>query len=237
MRLSDRIVCITGASRGFGAAVARACAAEGAHLVLTGRTKGGLEEVDDAVRAAGGQATLIPLDLRQGQMIDTLGAALYERFGRLDGLVLNAGELGPITPVSHLEPKVLERVMGLNVLATHRLIRSLEPLLKASADGRAVVVTDAPAREPRAYWGAYAASKAALEALARCWALELRITPVRVNLAEPGPMGTRLRGDAFPGEKPGDQPEPAHYAAGIVDLLDPACTRNGELVRLHDSPA
>lgn len=232
MRLAGRIVCITGASRGFGAAVARACAAEGAQLVLTARTRGGLEEVDDAVRAAGGQATLIPFDLRKGEMIDTLGAALFERFGRLDGLVLNAGELGPLTPLSHLEPRVLERVMSLNVLAQHRLIRSLEPLLKASKDGRAVVVTDAPAREPRAYWGAYAASKAALEALARTWAMELRITPVKVNLARPGPMDTRLRGDAFPGERPGDQPAPERYAAGIVDLLDPACSSSGELVEL-----
>lgn len=233
MRLRDRIVCVTGASRGLGAAVARACAAEGAHLVLTARTRGALEEVDDAVRAAGGEATLIALDLRQGKMIDTLGAALYERFGRLDGLVLNAAELGSLTPVAHLEPAAFERLIGLNLLATHRLIRSLDPLLRQSADGRAVVVTDAAAREPRAYWGAYAASKAGLEALVRSWALELRITPVRVNLAEPGPMDTRLRRDAFPGERPGQQPDPARYAGGVVELLDPACERDGELVRLE----
>lgn len=228
-RLEDRVIAIAGASRGLGAAVAKACAAEGARLVLVARTRGGLEEVDDAVRQAGGEATLVVADLTQGELVDRLGAALFERFGRLDGLVVTAAELGAITPVSHLEPKVLEQVVRTNLLAAHRLIRSLDPLLRAAPDARAVFVTDRNGRH-RAYWGAYAASKAALEALVLAYAAELRLTNVKVNLYDPGPMATRLRSRAYPGEDPTSRPDPAEAVPALVELLLPTCTRQGEIV-------
>jgi NAD(P)-dependent dehydrogenase (short-subunit alcohol dehydrogenase family) len=232
-RLVGRVVLLTGASRGLGAAVAEACAAEGARLVLVARTKGALEEVDDAVRRHGGEAaTLVTLDVTKGELVDRLGAVLFERFGRLDGLVACAAELGPITPVSHLETKALERVIAVNALANHRLIRSLDPLLRAAPDARAVFVTDGGAGPGRAYWGAYAASKAALEALALAYAAELRITMVKVNLLDPGPMATRLRAQAYPGERPGTMPAPGTVAPAVVELLLPECARHGEIVRL-----
>jgi NAD(P)-dependent dehydrogenase (short-subunit alcohol dehydrogenase family) len=232
-RLAGRVILVTGASRGLGAAVAEACAAEGARLVLVARTRGALEKVDDAVRRHCSEAaTLVTLDMTKGELVDRLGAALFERFGRLDGLVACAAELGPITPVSHLEPKALERVVAVNALANHRLIRSLGPLLRAAPDARAVFVTDGGAGPGRAYWGAYAASKAALEALALAYAAELRITPVRVNLLDPGPMATRLREQAYPGERPGTMRAPGTVAPAVVELLLPGCARHGEIVRL-----
>jgi len=234
-QLDGRVVLVTGASRGLGAAVAEACAAQGAKLVLVARTRGGLEEVDDAVRRHGGEATLVTLDVTKGELIDTLGRALFERFGRLDGLVGAAAELGPITPASHLEPKVLERVMAVNALANHRLIRSLDPLLRLAPAGRAVFITDAGPGPAWAYWGGYAASKAALEALVLAYAAELRLTNVCVNLLDPGPMATRLRKDGYPGERPGAVPPPNAAAAAVVELLLPGCTRHGALVRLGQS--
>ena len=238
MTLAGRIVLVTGASRGLGRAVAVACAREGAQLVLVARTRGGLEEADDAVQAAGAPpATLVTLDLKNGELVDRLGAALFERYGRLDGLVHAAAELGTLTPVAHLEPKELAGLVALNLLAAHRLIRSLDPLLRDSADDRAVFVTDAPARERRAYWGGYAATKAGLEALAQVYAAETRITAVRVNLVDPGPLATRLRAKAFPGEDPAKLPQPEDRAPAVVDLLRPECTRHGELVRLAEPAA
>jgi NAD(P)-dependent dehydrogenase (short-subunit alcohol dehydrogenase family) len=212
-----RVVVVTGASRGLGAAVAEACAAQGARLVLVARTRGALEEVDDAVRRHGGEATLVTLDVTKGELIDTLGRALFERFGRVDGLVCAAAELGPITPASHLDPKALEH------------------LLRLAPAGRAVFVTDGGAGPGLAYWGGYAASKAALEALVLAYAAELRLTNVRVNLFDPGPMATRLRKDGYPGERPGTVPPPDAAAAALVELLLPGCTRQGELVRLGQS--
>lgn len=231
-RLAGRIILVTGASRGLGAAVAEACAAEGAMLVLVARTRGGLEEVDDTVRRRGGRATLVPMDLTKGELVDSLGASVHRRFGRLDGLVHCAAELGEITPVSHLEPRLFERVLALNLVATHRLIRSLDPLLRASADGRAVFVTDGSAGPGRAYWGGYAASKAGLEALILAYAAETRITRLRVSLFDPGPMATRLRAKAYPGERPESLPSPAAPASRIVDLLLPASPSHGEAVDL-----
>ena len=236
-RLDGRVVLITGASRGLGAAVAEACAAEGAKLVLVARTRGGLEEVDDAVRRHGSEATLVALDVTQGELVDTLGRALFERFGRLDGLVAAAAELGPITPASHLEAKVLERVMAVNVLANHRLLRSMDPLLRLAPSARAVFVTDGAAGPGRAYWGAYAASKAALEALVLAYAAELRLTNVRVNLYDPGPMATKLRLQAYPGERPTTMPPPGVAAPPIVDLLTAGCQLQGQLVRRPQSGA
>jgi NAD(P)-dependent dehydrogenase (short-subunit alcohol dehydrogenase family) len=227
-RLAGRVVLVAGASRGLGAAIAVACAREAAHTVLLARTRGGLEEVDDAVRAAGGEATLIVADLRKAELVDSLGPALLERFGRLDGLVSCAADLGLLTPAAHLDPALFEQVVSLNLLAQQRLIRSVDPLLRASPAGRAVFLTCDAARAAPAYWAAYAASKAGLEALVRCWAAELRITNARANLLDPGPLATRLRAKAFPGEPADRQPSPETVAPSIVHYLTPACEFNGE---------
>ena len=231
--LEGRIVLVTGAGHGIGADVARACAVEGATLVLTARSRAALEEVDDQIRAAGAErATLVPLDLTKGQEVDMLGAAIFQRFGRLDGLAACAGEIGLLTPVSHLDPAVMQRVLTVNLLANQRLIRSLEPVLRAAPDARAVFATDAAGRNA-AYWGVYAASKAALEALVLAWAAELRITPVKVNLLDPGPVATRLRATAFPGERPERLRQPDEVAPAFVELLLPSSRRHAEIVRLQ----
>lgn len=230
-RLAGRVVVVTGASRGLGAAVAEACAAEGAHLVLVARTKGALEEVDDRVRGLGGQATLVAADLTKSELVDALGGALHQRFGRVDGLVAAAAELGPLTPVSHLESKAFDSLLRVNLLANQRLIRSLDPLLRAAPAGRAVFVTDRVHKAGHAYWGAYAASKAALEALVLAYAAEVRITHLRVNLFDPGPLATRLRAAAYPGERAETLPAPAGAAPALLELLLPGCGRHGELVR------
>ena len=234
--LEGRIVLVTGASRGLGAAVATVCATAGAKLILAARTAGALEELDDACRHAGGaEATLAALDLTKGELVDALGRSLFDRFGRLDGLVACAAELGAITPVSHLEPKTFERILAVNLVANQRLIRSVDPLLRAAPAGRAVFVTDGGAGPGRAYWGGYAATKAALEALVLAYAAELRLTQVRVNLFDPGRMETRLRAQAFPGERPGTVPTPTASAPALLDLLLPTCRRNGEIVRMSQS--
>lgn len=231
--LDGRVIVVTGASRGLGAAIASRIAAEGAIPVLVARTSGGLEEIDDVVRASGGEAVLVPMDLSDGAMIDSLGAALYERFGRIDGLIGNAGELGALSPLGHFDPKAWERVMAVNATANYRLIRSLDPLLRQSDAGRAVFVTADVARVARPYWGMYAASKAALEALVLCYAEEVRRTSLRVNIVDPGPMGTRLRRFAYPGEKVGAVASPETLTDAFVDLMRPDCTRHGEIVRLQ----
>lgn len=237
--LTGRVVLVTGASRGLGAAVAEACAAEGATLVLVARTRGGLEEVDDRIRALGAEATLVPLDLTKPDLVDKLGPAIYERHGRLDGLVSCAAELGTLGPVPHLDPKMLERLFALNVLANQRLIRTLDPLLRASPAGRAVFVTDTAASAGPAYWGGYGATKAALEAMVRAWAAEVAFTRVRVGLVDPGPLRTRLRAKAFPGDVAGQAREPGEMAAGIVRMLATEWEGHKEVVRvggLADDP-
>ena len=230
-RLDGRIALVTGASRGIGAAVARRFAAEGARLVLVARTTGGLEEVDDAVqRASGETATLVPMDLRDGERIDRLGAALAERFGRLDVLVANAGMLVQLSPVGHHAPEDWEATLALNLSANWRLIRSLDPLLRASPAGRAIFVTTAAARDASAFWGAYAASKAGLEALVRCYAAETRRSTLRVNLLDPGPVATALRRRAYPGEDPSRLPAPDAVTEAFVALAEESCTMHGERV-------
>ena len=236
MPLTGRVILVTGASRGLGAAVALACAAQGAKLVLAARTGGALEELDDAIRRQGGEpATLAVLDLNKGELIDALGRSLFDRYGRLDGLVAAAGELGIITPASHLEPALLQQLLAVNLLANQRLIRSLDPLLRAAPNGRAVFVTDGAAGPGRAYWGGYAATKAGLEALVLAYAAELRLTQLHVNLFDPGPMATRLRAQAFPGERPGSVPDPAGAATALVELLRPEFTGRGQIVRYAPS--
>lgn len=232
-RLAGRIALITGASRGIGAAVAKRFAAEGAKLVLTARTVGGLEEVDDAVRQAGGEASLlVPLDIREFDAIDRLGAALYERFGKLDILVGNAGVLGPITPVAQIEPKHWQDVIDVNLTANWRLIRSMDPLLRQSDAGRAIFVSNQIARDPRPYWSAYAMSKAALEVLVRSYALEVRtVTPIRANLIDPGAVRTKMRAAAFPGENPETRPLPEEITEVFVRLASADYNDTGIVVQ------
>jgi NAD(P)-dependent dehydrogenase (short-subunit alcohol dehydrogenase family) len=229
-RLARRLALVTGASRGIGAAVARRFAAEGAHVVLTARTVGGLEELDDEIRAAGGTATLVPLDLRAFDKIDQLGAALNERFGKLDVVVGNAGVLGTLSPAGHIVPKDWQEVMDVNLTANWRLIRSLDPLLRLSESGRAIFVTDAPGREHTPYWGAYAASKAGLEAIVRSYAGEVARTRVKVNLLDPGPVATRLRGKAFPAENRDGMAAPEDVTDAFVLLASAECPHHGEII-------
>src|SRR6267154_4143838 len=229
-RLAGKIALITGASRGLGAAVAERFAREGAHLVLTGRTVGGLEETDDRVRAAGGSATLVPFDLRDFIKIDELAAALYERYGRLDILVGNAGEFGVFSPLGHIDPALWSEVVDLNLTANWRLIRAMDPLLRAAPAGRAIFVTSGVARGVFPYWGPYAVSKAGLEMLVKIYAGEIGKFRVRANLIDPGIVCTRLRARAFPGEDPACLPPPESVADAFLALALPECAHNGEIL-------
>ena len=232
-RLRDRVALITGASRGIGAAVARRFAAEGAHTILVARTQGGLEDLDDAIRAAGGQATLCPVDLGNMDAIDQMAVSVAKRWGKLDVLVGNAAALGVLTPTPQLDPRVWDRVMAVNATANWRLIRAFDPLLRASSAGRAMFVTSGAARGHFAYWAAYAASKAALEALVTCYAAEIDKTKVRANIVDPGIVRTTMRAEAFPGEDPMRLRSPEAITDAFVALAEPGCMRNGEIVRAY----
>jgi NAD(P)-dependent dehydrogenase (short-subunit alcohol dehydrogenase family) len=227
--LASRIALVTGASRGIGFATARALARAGAHIVAVARTQGGLEELDDEIRKEGGSATLVPLSLTDFDGIARLGAALHERHGKLDILVGNAGVPGPSSPLGHIELKTFTDVMAVNVSANFQLIRCMEPLLKASDAGRAVFITSGAAQKANAYLGPYAASKAALETLARVWAHETERTPLRVNLFSPGPIRTRMRAAVFPGEDPMTLDTPEQAADFIVPMCSPGWTETGKL--------
>ncbi|MTJ81003.1 MAG: SDR family NAD(P)-dependent oxidoreductase [Telmatospirillum sp.] len=230
--LSGRIALVTGASRGIGAAVARRFASEGAHVIALARTQGALEELDDQIRADGGQATLVTLDLRDFDAIDRMGLALYQRFGRLDILVGNAGVLGGLSPVGHYAFKDWDQVMAVNVTANWRLIRCFDAVLRQSDAGRALFVTSGVTGGYPPYWGAYAASKAALEAMAKTWAAEVaQVSPLKVNLIDPGVVRTRMRVEAFPGEDPASHPAPEAITRAFVDLASPACAVTGAIVR------
>ena len=232
--LDGRVALITGASRGIGAALALELARLGAQCVLVARTQGGLEEVDDAIRSAGGKAaTLLPFDLQKAEKdIDMIGPSIVERFGRLDILVHNAGVLNKLTPVAHIEPRDWAEVMAVNLTASWRLIRSCDPPLRASDAGRAVFVTTGRVLRPRAYWGMYGASKAGMEHLVTTWAQEVEGTPLRVNLVDPEIVATKMRAAAMPGEDPATIPQPADVAPGIAALCLPSETRNGARVWL-----
>ena len=231
--LASRIALVTGASRGIGYATARALAKAGAHIVAVARTQGGLEELDDKIRKEGGSATLVPLNLTDSDGIARLGAALQERHGKLDILVGNAGVPGPSSPLGHIDLKSWNEVMAINLSANFQLIRCMEPLLRKSDAGRAVFVTSAAASQANAYLGPYAASKAALETLARAWAQETANTPLRVNLFNPGPTRTRIRAIVFPGEDPATLQTPNQVAEWIVPMCAPAWTETG---KLYDYP-
>ena len=227
--LADRIALVTGASRGIGYATALALAKAGAHIVAVARTVGGLEELDDGIKAVGSSATLVPLDLRDYDGIDRLGLALHERFGRLDVMVGNAGILGPLSPLGHVEAKAWDEVMAVNVTANWRLLCAMDQLLKFSDAGRVVFVSSGVAALALAYWGPYAVSKSALEALARTYAAETATTNVRVNLFTPGPMRTRMRAQAMPGEDPMTLETPDRAAEKIVELCLPSMQESGKL--------
>ena len=232
--LSGRIALVTGASRGIGRAAAIALAKAGAHVILTARTVGGLEETDDEIQKAGGSATLVPINLRDGEAIDRLGASIYERWGKLDAFLGNAGVLGQLSPLAHLDPKTFQEVLEVNVTANWRLIRSLDPLLRLSDAGRVLFVTSGAARKHTAYWGAYALSKAALESLALTYAAECETTSaVKVNLINPGPMRTAMRKKAMPGEDPAKLPLPEDLAYRVVEMLAPTYDRNETIINFQ----
>ena len=224
--LTSRIALVTGASRGIGHATARALAKAGAHVVAVARTQAGLEELDDEIRQGGGSATLVPLNLTDFDGIARLGAALHERHGKLDILVGNAGVAGPSSPLGHIELKPWNEVMAVNVTANFQLIRCVEPLLKSPTPAAPVFVTSAAAAKASAYLGPYAASKAALETLARSWAQETASTTLRVNLFDPGPIRTRMRATVFPGEDPLTLDTPEQAAEFIVPMCAPDWTRD-----------
>jgi NAD(P)-dependent dehydrogenase (short-subunit alcohol dehydrogenase family) len=226
-KLNGRIALVTGASRGIGRALALAMAGEGAHVVAVARTTGALEELDDDIKSAGGSASLVPMDLRKPDGIDQLGGVVFERWKRLDILVGNAGVLGGLSPLGHIEPKTWDEVMAVNVTANWRLIRSFDPLLRQSEAGRAVFVTSGAARTIYAYWGPYAVSKAALETLAKTYAAETVKTAIKVNLLNPGPIRTRMRAQAMPGEDPNSLPPPEAVAEAFLPLVLPNQKESG----------
>ena len=227
--LSDRIALVTGASRGIGAALALQLAQAGAHVIAVARTVGGLEELDDKIKANGGSATLVPLDVKDSEGIARLALALNERYHRLDVLIGNAGIIGPLSPLDHIEPKDWDNMLAVNVTANWQLIRTMDPLLKNAPAGRAVFLTSAVAYKGRAYWGPYAASKAALDALVRAYATESATTNVRANLFAPGPTRTRMYASAFPGIDPMTLPTAEEVAKSIVPLCLPDCSESGKL--------
>jgi NAD(P)-dependent dehydrogenase (short-subunit alcohol dehydrogenase family) len=230
--LAGRIALVTGASRGIGKAVAKVFAREGAELVLVARTTGGLEELDDEIRQINGKTSLlVPLDLREFEAIDRLGYALYERYGRLDVLVGNAGDLGTLAPLGHIEPKEFQRVMDINLTANWRLIRSLDPLLRQSEAGRAIFVSSSVGRQARPFWGTYSVSKAALEMLVKIYAEEIKSTKIRVNLIDPGRTRTGMRAAAYPGEDPSTLPTPEAIAEKFLPLACADFDGNGQIVK------
>ncbi|WFS01849.1 SDR family NAD(P)-dependent oxidoreductase [Rhizobium tumorigenes] len=235
VNLQDKIALVTGASRGIGYFTALELAKAGAHVIACARTVGGLEELDDAIKAAGGRATLVPFDLADMDAIDRLGGSIFERWGKLDILVANAGVLGTISPIGHVEAKVFEKVMTINVTATWRLIRSVEPLLVRSEAGRAVILSSSAAHKCRPFWGSYSASKAAVEALARTWAGETQGTPLRVTSLDPGATRTAMRALAMPGEDPETVQHPRDVADVIMRLVGPEVTETGKLFVMREN--
>lgn len=230
--LAGQVALVTGASRGLGAALAVELARRGAHCVLVARTQGGLEETDDAIRAEGGSATLLPFDLagKEADKIDSFGPSLVERFGRLDILAHVAGALGSLTPIAHIQPRDWTQLVGVNMNATWRLIRTCDPPLRAAPAGRAVFVTTGRVQRPKPYWGPYGATKAGMEHLVKTWAMEVAESRLRVNLFDPDVVATKMRAQAMPGEDPATIAQPADVAPSLADLCMPAEARQGETV-------
>lgn len=228
-QLTNKIALITGATRGIGAAIAKRYAKEGAHVILVGRTVSGLEEVDDYIKSIGGESTLVPLDLLQHNKIDELGGVIAKRFGRLDVLVGNAAMLGHLCPVGHIEPSVWEKTFSLNVTANYRLIRSFDSLLRQADSGRAIFVSSDVAKSALPYWGAYAASKAALEQLVKIYAAELGKTKVKANLVDPGMVGTTMLSEAMPGIDINECLKPEEVTNIFVELALASLKDNGKV--------
>ena len=234
--LSGRVALVTGASRGIGFAVAMALGRLGAHIIATGRSTRLLEALDDALVAEGlERATLTPFNLRDFAAIDRLGQAIFERWGKLDILVGNAGQLGQLGPIGHVKPDAWTELLEVNLTANWRLIRSMDPLLRIADAGRAVFLTSGAARAERAYWGPYAVSKAGLDALVKSYAAELVETNVRANLFSPGAVRTAMRAKAMPGENPETLPHPDLVAAQLVELCLPTCQTQGAVVAYRPS--
>ena len=232
--LANKIALVTGASRGIGRAAAIALGEAGAHVICVARTVGGLEEVDDAIVKAGGTATLVPLNLKDFAAIDRLGASIFERWGRLDAFLGNAGVLGQLTPLTHLEPKDFAELLDINITANWRLIRSFDPLLRLSEAPRVLLMTSGAARKHTPFWGGYAMSKAELESLALTYAAECEGGKIKVNLLNPGPIRTAMRRKAMPGEDPSTLKRPEQLAPLIVELLSPSNQKHGELVHFQN---
>ena len=233
--LADKIALVTGATHGIGRAIAIGLGRAGAHVIAAGRTQGALESLDDEIRGFGGPApSLVAVDITDGAALDRLGAALYERWGRLDILIGAAGALGALTPVAHLDQKVWDQVMGVNLTANYRLIRSMDPLLRRAQAARVVFLSSSVAQRPRAFWGVYAASKAGLEALAATYADEVDDTPIRVAVVNPGPMRTRMRMKAYPGEDPETLPQPSEIVPMILELVAPGSDPKPSVIDFRD---
>ena len=235
INLDGKVALVTGASRGIGYFTALELARAGAHVIACARTVGGLEELDDAIKAVGGTATLVPFDLADMAAIDKLGGSIFERWGKLDILMANAGVLGTISPIGHVEAKVFEKVMTINVTATWRLIRSVEPLLLKSDAGRAILLSSSAAHKCKPFWGPYSASKAAVEALARTWAGETQRMPLRIVSVDPGATRTAMRAQAIPGEDPSTVPHPSEVAQALMPLFGPDLTETGKLFIVREN--
>lgn len=229
-RLTGRIALITGASHGIGCAVAKRFAAEGAHVIAIGRNVGALEELSDEVTDKGGKITLLPIDLTMLEKVDAIGPSIYERFGKLDIVVGNAGLLGELAPVGHIDSQIFQNTFTTNVTANFHLLRSVDKLLQISDAGRAIFVTSNASAKGRAFWGLYASTKAALESLVLSYAQEVEKTAMRVNLVNPGRIRTKMRAEAYPGEDPQTLPTPESITDVFVDLAASDCTRHGEIV-------
>jgi NAD(P)-dependent dehydrogenase (short-subunit alcohol dehydrogenase family) len=233
VRFSGRVIVVTGASRGIGRAAALGLAAGGAHILAVARSIDALEELDDEIQRAGGAATLVPLDLKDFAGIDGMAAALMERWGKLDGLFGNAGILGPMTPLTHLQPRAWDDLLTINLTANWRLLRAFDPLLRKSDAGRVLLVSSGAAHFNRPYWGGYAITKAALEVLTFTYAAECNGTNIKANALNPGPTRTRMRAQAFPGEDPAILPAAEELVPLIAEMLSPECGKNGELVNFR----
>ena len=229
-KLINKLAVVTGASRGIGAATAKYLAREGAHVILVARTRGGLEEVDDEIRKTGGKATLVPMDLTDYNRIDEMGATIFQRFGKLDILISNAGLLGTLGPLSQIDTKVWEQTMAVNVTANWRLIRSLDPLLRLSTSGHAIFLTSSAAQYHRAFWGLYATSKIALEMIVSTYAKETSGSNIAAILFNPGRTRTKMRAQAYPSEDPKTNKRPEFVAQQLVDLITLKDNLNGKVI-------
>ncbi|WP_208440453.1 SDR family NAD(P)-dependent oxidoreductase [Bartonella raoultii] len=233
--LHGRVALVTGASRGIGYYLALELAARGAHIIALARTVSGLTELDNQIRKKGALATLVPLDLHHMENIDALALSIANRWKKLDIVVANAGILGTLSPIAHIENMVFEDVFQINLFSQWRLIKAVEPLLRESDAGRAILLSSSVAHVARPFWGAYAASKAALEMIARCWAEELKQTPIKINCVNPGATRTAMRAEAMPGEDPETLPSPQEIAKKIIHLLSPDLKETGKLFNVREN--